>query len=73
MGLWYPKWYPKNSGCLAGTQGMGGELRVSGVTDGSSARASKPTAIVATGAVDIRLARYACGHHISRAAESQIR
>ncbi len=29
-GLWYPKWYPKNSGCLAGTQRMGGELRVSG-------------------------------------------
>ncbi len=28
MGLWYPKWYPKNSGCLAGTQGMGGGLRV---------------------------------------------
>ena len=20
MGLWYPKWDPKNSGCLAGTQ-----------------------------------------------------
>ncbi len=26
MGLWDPKWYPKNSGCLAGTQRMGGEL-----------------------------------------------
>ena len=24
MGLWDPKWDPKNSGCLAGTQGMGG-------------------------------------------------
>ena len=28
---------------------------------------------IATVAEDIRLARYACGHHISRAAESQIR
>jgi len=26
-GLWYPKWYPKNSGCLAGTERGGGELR----------------------------------------------
>ncbi len=26
MGLWYPKWDPKNSVCLAGTQRMGGEL-----------------------------------------------
>ena len=26
MGLWYPNWYPKNSGCLAGTQGIDGEL-----------------------------------------------
>ena len=25
MGLWDPKWYPKNSGCLAVTQRMGGE------------------------------------------------
>ena len=24
-----PKWDPKNSGCLAGTQRMGGEVRVS--------------------------------------------
>ena len=23
MGLWYPKWDPKNSGCLAGTGRMG--------------------------------------------------
>ena len=23
MGLWDPKWYPKNSGCLARTQGRG--------------------------------------------------
>ncbi len=23
MGFWYPNWYPKNSGCLAGTQRMG--------------------------------------------------
>ena len=30
MGLWYPNWDPKNSGCLAGTQRMGGGLRVSG-------------------------------------------
>ena len=24
MGVWYPNWYPKNSGYLAGTQGMWG-------------------------------------------------
>ncbi len=29
MGLWYPNWYPKISGYLAGTQRMGGELPVS--------------------------------------------
>ena len=30
MGLWYPKWYPENSGCLVGTQrksGSGGRSR----------------------------------------------
>ncbi len=27
MGLWDPKWDPKNSGWLRATQGMGGELR----------------------------------------------
>ncbi len=26
MGLWYPKWYPKNSGYVARAQRMGGEL-----------------------------------------------
>ena len=30
-----------------------------------------PNNAVATVTVDIRLARFACGHHISRAAESQ--
>ncbi len=29
MGLWDPKWYPKNSGCVVGTQRMGGEVGVS--------------------------------------------
>ena len=28
MRLWYPRWDPKNSGRLAGTQLMGGELLV---------------------------------------------
>ncbi len=42
MGVWYPKWYPKNSGCLEGTQGMGGELPVSGYPS----RAQSPTAFV---------------------------
>ncbi len=29
MGLWDPKWYPKNLGCLARTRRMRGELWVS--------------------------------------------
>ena len=27
MSLWYPKWYPRNSGCVVGTRGMGEEPR----------------------------------------------
>ena len=29
MGPWYPNWYPKNSGCLLGTQRMGVEVGAS--------------------------------------------
>ena len=36
MRLWYPRWYPKNSGCLARAQRMGGELRASGGGKGAT-------------------------------------
>jgi len=36
MGLWYPKWDPKNSGCLAGTQRMGAVRTRTGVSSARS-------------------------------------
>ena len=44
MGLWDPKWDPKNSGCLAGTQVRGGEVGVSErMTDSRGGRSGRLT------------------------------